>query len=179
MFSTPLHDGFEIRLLEERHADKIFAAIERNREHLQEWLPWVDATKTEDDVLAFIRSSLEMFAAHQGFAAGIWYRDRLAGVIGTHRIDWRNRRVELGYWLAREFQGRGIMTDACRMAITHLFGEMDLNRVEIRCAARNAKSNAIPQRLGFKLDGTHRAAELVNGRYHDLLVYGMLKSDWT
>jgi len=178
MFSTPLRDGFEIRLLEERHADEMFAAVDRNREHLRQWLPWVDATKTADDGLAFIRSSLEMFAAHQGFAAAIWYRNRVAGVIGTHRIDWRNRRVELGYWLAREFEGKGIITDACRLAITHLFREMDLNRVEIRCAAGNAKSSAIPRRLGFKLEGTHRDEELVNGRYHDLLVFGMLKSEW-
>ena len=67
MFSTPLRDGFEIRLLEERHADEMFAAVDRNREHLRQWLPWVDATKTADDGLAFVRSSLEMFAAHQGF----------------------------------------------------------------------------------------------------------------
>ncbi len=72
-------------------------------------------TTAEDDVIAFIRSTLEMFAAHDGFTAGIWHRERVAGVIGTHRIDWRNRRVELGYWLAREFEGRGIITDACRV----------------------------------------------------------------
>ncbi len=139
----------------------------------------MDATRSVDDSLAFIRSVLEMFAAHDGFTAAIWHRGRVAGVIGTHRIDWRNRRAELGYWLAEEFQGRGLMSDACRLAITHLFGEMDLHRVEIRCAAGNAKSNAIPRRLGFKLEGTHRDAELVNGRYHDLLVYAMLKSEWT
>ena len=179
MFSTPLREDFDLRLLEEHHASEVFAAVERNREHLRHWLPWVDATRTKDDGIAFIRSTLEMFAAHEGFTAGIWHRERVAGVIGTHRIDWRNRRVELGYWLAREFEGRGIVTDACRVAITHLFREMDLNRVEIRCAAGNAKSSAIPRRLGFKLEGTHREAELVNGRYHDLLVFGMLKSEWT
>jgi ribosomal-protein-serine acetyltransferase len=178
MFSTPLREGFDLRLLEERHAAEMVAAIDRNREHLRGWLPWVDATRTIDDGLAFIRSSLEIFAAHQGFTAAIWYRGQVAGVVGTHRIDWRNRRVELGYWLAREFEGRGIVTDACRLAIAHLFGEMDLHRVEIRCAAGNAKSIAIPRRLGFKLEGTLRDAELVNGRYHDLLVYGMLKSEW-
>jgi ribosomal-protein-serine acetyltransferase len=179
MFATPLREGFELRLLEERHADEMFAAIERNREHLRQWLPWVDATQTAADGLAFIRSSLEMFAAQQGFTAAIWHRERVAGVIGTHRIDWRNRRAELGYWLAREFQGRGLITDACRLAITHLFDEMDLHRVEIRCAAENAKSNAVPRRLGFKLEGTHREAELLNGRYRDLLIYAMLQSEWS
>ncbi len=179
MFSTALRDGFELRLLEERHADELFAAVDRNREHLRRWLPWVDATKTVDDGLAFIRASLETFAAQQGFAAAIWYRNRVAGVIGTHRIDWRNRCVELGYWLASEFEGRGIMTDTCRLATTHLFEDMDLNRVEIRCAVGNEKSRAIPARLGFKLEGTLRDAGLVNGRYYDLEVYGMLKSEWT
>ena len=53
------------------------------------------------------------------------------------------------------------ITDACRVAITHLFREMDLNRVEIRCAACNAKSGAIPRRLGSSnFEGTHRDAEL-------------------
>ena len=144
MFATPIRDGFELRLIEERHAAEMFATIDRNREYLRQWLPWVDATKSADDGLVFIRSVLEMFAAHDGFTAAIWHRERVAGVIGTHRIDWRNRRVELGYWLAEEFQGRGIMTDACRLAIAHLFDDMDLHRVEIRCAAGNAKSNAIP-----------------------------------
>jgi len=178
MFSAPLRDGFELRLLEERHATEMVATIDRNREHLRQWLPWVDATRTVEDALAFIRSSLEIFAAHQGFTTAIWYRDQVAGVVGTHRIDWRNRRAELGYWLAREFEGRGVVTDACRLFIIRLFDEMDLNRVEIRCAAGNTKSIAIPRRLGFKLEGTLRDAELVNGRYHDLLVYGMLKSEW-
>ncbi|MDP9114079.1 MAG: GNAT family N-acetyltransferase [Acidobacteriota bacterium] len=179
MFSEPLRDGFELRLVEERHAEEMFSAIESNREYLRQWLPWVDATQSKDDTQAFIRAALEMFAAQEGFTAAIWHRKRVAGVIGTHRIDWRNRRAELGYWLAQELQGRGLMSDACRLALAHLFDEMNLHRVEIRCAAGNAKSNAIPQRLGFKLEARHRDAELVNGRYHDLLVYAMLKSEWS
>ena len=164
--------------MEERHAPAIFAAIDREREYLREWLPWVDATHTEDDTLSFIRSVLEQFANNQGFAAGIWKGDCLAGTIGLHRIDWLNRRVEIGYWLAREFQGRGLMTDACRCLIAHAFRELDLHRVEIRCATENLRSSAIPRRVGFTRDGTLREAQLVNGRYYDLEVFGMLKSDW-
>jgi ribosomal-protein-serine acetyltransferase len=178
MFSAPFRDGFELRLLEERHAPALFKVVERERAQLREWLPWVDATRSEEDSLSFIRSVLEQFVTNHGFAAGIWKGDRLAGTVGLHRIDWLNRRVEIGYWLAREFQGRGVMTDACRAVVTHLFGELELNRVEIRCAAGNTKSSAIPRRLGFTLDGTLRGAQFVNGRHHDLLVFGMLKRDW-
>lgn len=179
MFSAPLRDGFALRLLEERHARTLFAAVEREREHLRPWLPWVDATHTEEDTLGFIRSVLEQYAENRGFAAGIWNGPRLAGTIGVHRIDWMNRRVEIGYWLGREYEGRGIMTDACRAVITYLFRELELHRVEIRCAAGNLRSAAIAKRLGFMLEGTQREAQFVGGRYHDLLVFGMLRQDWT
>jgi ribosomal-protein-serine acetyltransferase len=86
--------------------------------------------------------------------------------------------VELGYWIARDFQGKGIVTDACRAVVTHLLRELDLNRVEILCATGNEKSCAIPRRLGFALDGTLREGELCSGRYLDLHVFGMLKRDW-
>ena len=132
MFSAALREGFELRLLEERHAPAVFRVVNRERAHLREWLPWVDATRTEDDSLSFIRSALEQYASNHGFTAGIWNGERLAGTVGLHRIDWLNRRVEIGYWLAREFQGRGVMTDACRAVVTHLLCDLDLNRVEIR-----------------------------------------------
>ncbi len=178
MFRAPVRPGLELRLLEERHAPTVFALVDRDREYLREWLPWVDATTTPDDTLAFIKASLEQFAANNGFAAGIWNENQFCGVIGTHKIVWLNRKVELGYWLGRDFQGKGIVTDACRAAITHLFHELDLNRVEIHCATANAKSCAIPRRLGFTLDGTMREGQLVGGRYSDLHVFGMLKGDW-
>lgn len=178
MFRAPIQDGVELRLLEERHAKALFATVNQERAHLRQWLPWVDSTLVEDDSLTFIRASLEQFASNTGFAAGIWNRERLIGVLGTHKISWLNRSVELGYWIAQEHQGKGIVTGACRVAITHLFGELDLHRVQIRCATGNAKSCAIPKRLGFAHEGTVREAEVVNGKYLDLHIFGMLARDW-
>lgn len=178
MFRAPLQNGIELRLLEERHATQVFATVNQQRAHLGEWLPWVEATLTEDDSLSFIRASLEQFASNSGFAAGIWNREGFIGVIGMHRINWRNRSVELGYWIAQEHQGRGIVSDGCRAVITHAFEELDLHRVQIRCATGNAKSCAIPRRLGFVHEGTAREAELVNGKYLDLHIFGMLSQDW-
>lgn len=178
MFHVPVQNGIELRLLEERHAAEVFATVNQERAHLRQWLPWVESTQTPDDSLSFIRASLEQFASNNGFAAGIWTGEKLVGVIGTHKINWMNRSVELGYWITQEHQGKGIVSDACRLVITHMFRQMDLHRVQIRCATGNTKSCAIPRRLGFVHEGTVREAEIVNGTYFDLHIFGMLQRDW-
>lgn len=115
---------------------------------------------------------------NEGLTLGIWCGGELSGTIGTHKIDWLNRRVEFGYWIASDLQGRGIMTEACRAVIRHAFEEWRLNRVEIHCATGNQKSCAIPERLGFRFEGTSRQAQLVNGDYYDIRVYAILAEEW-
>lgn len=178
MFHCPIAAHAELRLLEERHAEEIFEVVDRNRGRLREWLPWVDPTRSSEDVRAFIRASLEQFARNEGFAAGIWVEGAPSGCIGIHRIDWANRAVSIGYWLAGEHQGKGIVTAACRAVLRHLFGELNLDRVEIRCGTGNARSCAIPERLGFTREGVIRHGQLVNGRPIDLAVYGLLREEW-
>ncbi len=178
MFSAILRPGAELRLLEERHAPALFSRVEREREYLRQWMPWVDVTRTEEDILAFIRRMLDTFASNQGFSAGIWADGSIAGVITLHKIDWVNRKGEIGYWLGREFQGRGIMTDAARALTDHAIVELQLNRVEILCATGNAKSRAIPKRLGFTLEGVLREAQFLNERYDDLELYSMLRGGY-
>ena len=55
---------------------------------------------------------------------------------------------------------------------------MDLNRVQINCNVENERSRAVPERLGFKLEGIHRQVEYLNGRFGDWAVYGMLREEW-
>jgi ribosomal-protein-serine acetyltransferase len=178
MFQKAIRDGVYLQVLEERHAPEVFAVVDRERNYLREWLPWVDMSIEVEDTLNFIKTSLQQFAGNDGFSAGIWSGDEFIGGIGTHRIDWLYRRVEIGYWIAQKYQGRGIVTDACRAVIDHAFDEWKLNRVEIHCATGNAKSCAIPKRLGFQLEGLLREAQLLNGEYLDINVYGMLARDW-
>ena len=179
MFRATLRPDLDLRLLEERHSSTMFSLVDRERESLREWFAWVDATKSEDDIVAFIRRSLEQFATNAGFAASIWEQERFAGTIGLHKVDWLNRRAEIGYWLGREFRGRGIATEACLAVTRHALAEMELNRVEVRCAVDNQRSKAIPRRLGFTYEGILRQAELLHGRYVDLEVYSMLRGEFT
>jgi ribosomal-protein-serine acetyltransferase len=179
MFRAQVREDVYLQLLEERHAPEVFSLIDRDRAYLREWLPWVDATETVDDSLSFIRSSLEQFASNKGFAAGIWAEQRFCGVVGTHKLDLLNRKGEIGYWLGNSFRGRGIVTAASKAVVTHLLGEMNLNRVTIQCARENEKSCAVARRLGFTEEGLARGAQFLHGKFHDLRRFAMLQKDWT
>jgi ribosomal-protein-serine acetyltransferase len=102
---------------------------------------------------------------------------RIAGVIGYVSVDWSNRAAGIGYWLGEEFEGEGTMTAAVRALTGHALVEWELNRVEIRVATGNRRSRAIPERLGFREEGTLRGAQRIGDRYVDTVVYSMLPGD--
>lgn len=70
------------------------------------------------------------------------------------------------------------MTSACRAMIDYTFYDLCLNRIEIRARTNNNKSRAIPERLGFTEEGILRQEEFHHNQFHDLVVYGIVKSEW-
>jgi ribosomal-protein-serine acetyltransferase len=167
-----------VRILDEPDAPAVFALTNKNRAYLRRWLPWIDSTLELADSVAFIRDSLVRYASHNGFACGIWYRGELAGTISLHKIDWRDRKVEIGYWLGESFQGKGIMTKACSTLISYAFERLRLHKVEIHCAIGNVRSRAIPERLGFAHEGIISQGEWLYDHFVDMVVYGMLAHEW-
>jgi ribosomal-protein-serine acetyltransferase len=171
-------DGdLELQLLEERHAVELFGMTDENRSYLREWLPWLDSTQTVADTRTFIQSQVAAFAKGTALTLGIWRDGALVGTIGLGAIDRINRMTMIGYWLDAGEQGRGTMTRACSALVDYAFRELDLNRVEIHCATGNSRSCAIPERLGFTLEGVLRENEWLYDRFVDHRVYAMLSSD--
>jgi ribosomal-protein-serine acetyltransferase len=174
-----LPGGRFLRLLEESDAADLYALVDGNRTYLARWLSWVDETRGADDVLNFIRATRKQSAENKGFAVSIVEGTSIIGIIGFDSIDWTHRSTGIGYWLAEGHQGRGTMTEAVRVLVTHAFEVWKLNRVEIRAAVANVRSRAIPERLGFKEEGVLRQAERIGDRFEDLVVYSMLAREWS
>jgi len=173
-----LGEGLSLRPLLESDAGLIFSVVEANREHLRRFLPWVDPTRSISDTLAYIRDQHRRREAADSLAYTIWLRNDFCGVIGVHRIDLTNSKMEIGYWLKEAAQGRGLMTRACQAVIRMGFSQLAMERIEIRVAPANTRSLAIPARLGFTYEGTLRHAQLVNGRFLDLQIYSLLAHEY-
>jgi ribosomal-protein-serine acetyltransferase len=170
-------DDVHLRLLGRADAGELHELIKANRSYLARWLPWAGG-QTFEDTLGFISRTEEQLGANDGFQAAIVRGEKIVGVIGYIGVDWQNRSTHLGYWLNEEHRGRGTMTAAVRTLTDHALSVWELNRVEIRVATENRRSRAIPERLGFRREGTLRQAQLVDGRYLDLVIYALLAEDW-
>lgn len=176
--SIPVDADIELRLVAEGDAPRIFALTDRDRGYLREWLPWVDNTRTVADTEGFVQRSRDQMRRGEGFHASIEYHGELAGVIGHVYLDPRDRRAEIGYWLGREFQGRGIMTRSCGTMMDYAFRSLGLNRIEIRVDVDNRKSRAIPERLGFVPEAVLRESVQDHGRFRDIVMYAKLRREW-
>jgi ribosomal-protein-serine acetyltransferase len=172
-------DGLFLKSLELREAEELLLLVDVNRPYLREWLPWLDMTRNIDEMIVFVESTLRQLSSNQGFQTAIWHHGQIVGIIGYHHLEWANRSTCIGYWLDERFQGKGIMTKACRALVDYAFDEWKLNRIEIRCAEGNLKSRGIPERLGFKPEGLLREAEWLYDHYVDHVAYGMLAKDWS
>lgn len=172
----PISDDLHLRVLEETDAQEIHALIEANRAFLARWMPWA-AEQDMERTANFIRGTRRRFETGDSFETAVVLDGRIAGCAGFPAIDRVARNAIIGYWLAEEHEGRGLITRAVRALIDHAFGEWQLHRVEIRAIADNVRSRAVPERLGFRQEGLLREAELVGGVYQDLVVYGLLATD--
>lgn len=178
MFTYRLDDDLRLEFPELRHAEAAAKVVRENLAHLKPWMSWAVDDYSVEHAREWIQRSLDEFARDGRFGALIILGDEIIGSIGFHDLDATNKNAAIGYWIDHRHQGKGIVTRSVRALIDHLFDRMGLNRLQINCNVENTRSRAIPERLGFSLEGTLREREFVDGEFRDWAVYGLLKREW-
>ncbi len=173
-----LENGLVLRALAQADAEAIFEVVNGDREHLGQWLIWVDSTHEVADTRKFLDTVDEKRNAGETCAYGIWSGDRLLGLCGLHDISRINANSQIGYWLRSDAQGRGVMTLAVGALLALGFGALDLERIELRAAEGNARSWRVAERLGFRFEGTMRNLIRVRHGFVDARLYSLLKAEW-
>lgn len=104
--------------------------------------------------------------------------NRVVGTCTLFHLDARNRRAEIGYALASDCWGQGLMTEALGALVRYAFGPLDLTRLEADVDPRNAPSIRIVEKLGFVREGLLRERWRVGGEVQDSLMLGLLRREW-
>lgn len=176
MHEFQINNQLRLRQIDLSDAREMFDTIERDRDYLRKWLPFVDWTRSVGDSELFINSLRSRTLNPSDLVFTIRYEGKFAGLIGFKNTDKVNRKSELGYWLSESFQKKGIMTLSVKALVDYAFVQLGINRIQIRCATGNTPSKRIPQRLGFTLEGIERDGEILSdGSFADLEIYSLVK----
>jgi ribosomal-protein-serine acetyltransferase len=156
------------------HAQELFDLVHTSRNHLQQWLPWLKRIHTIQDMRAFIMHLLDTC----GPQFVIIVAGQPCGGIGFYSLIPSTKIASLGYWLGSEFASQGIMRDAVMRLCQFGFGELNLRKIEIRCAVENVDSRKVPEHLQFLFDGIRADAEWMSDQYVDQAMYSILRAEF-
>ncbi len=159
-------------------ADALYAAIEASREHLRPFMPFAD--ETEPQSRDWLARAMARWLLREHLEVGVWeiLGGRYLGGAGLTPHDWGLGSFEIGYWLRKDAEGQGFMTETARLLTDYAFASLGANRVQIRCDARNTRSAAVAERLGFVREAHLRNAErAADGSLRDTLVFALIPGD--
>lgn len=102
------------------------------------------------------------------------------GYICLTEIDWKNRSAFVGIMIdGKKNMGKGFATDAYTTLIDYAFNELNINRLEAHILDYNTISQRVLiDKIGFEKEGVRRKAIYKNGKYHDLIIAGLLKDEY-
>jgi RimJ/RimL family protein N-acetyltransferase len=170
-----------LRRYREDDARLLFDAVMESQAHIRQWLPWADLYHTVDDAVEFVRRQSGHWAlsGHVGMAIFSRADGAYLGATGFTVRSLAVPSFEIGYWLRQSAEGHGYMSEAVRLITTFLFESLGAQRVCIRCDARNARSKAVAERLGFTFEGCNRRDEIgTDGTVRDSLTYALIPDDF-
>ena len=139
-----------------------------------------DAHRSIGDSRAFLRYMLRKYRSHESASWGIELTEtrHIIGTIGFMWVQEDNAAAEVGYSLARDYWGRGLMTEALRAVIQYGFDHMSLNRIEAQHETTNPASGAVMRKCHMQHEGTLRSRLFNKGRYVDVELYAILRKDF-
>ena len=141
-------------------------------DNLRDGLPY---PYTEQDGLDYISS---MISADENEAFAITVDDKAVGSIGIFRQENIHRQTaELGYYIAENYWGKGIMTEAVTQICEYVFDKSDIIRIYAEPFAYNKASCRVLEKAGFQYEGTLRSNAVKNGKVIDMKMYSLLKTE--
>jgi len=163
-------DVVVLRPLRESDVPRIVEAC--SDERTARWLGELPSPYTSADAVAWLESTVEWAATGSKvtWALADPETDLLLGAVNLFDLV-PGAEAEVGYWAHPEARGRGLMTEACRLAVRYGFGELSLEIIRATAAVDNAASRRVVEANGFTLSGIERRGTRVRSAYADAARY--------
>lgn len=173
-YIVKIDSDITLQIRTKQEGSSLFALVKKNKKHLRRYLSLVDKTKKISDSEKFIIKMLSGYKKGTSCDFGIYYQGVMVGSGGFYTIDQKNKSAEIGYWIAKEFEGRGIISKVVKKLIEIGKNKYKLHRIVIKADAKNKRSLSIPNKLKFTYEGTMRDCKFDKGKFYSIEVWGLL-----
>ncbi len=139
-----------------------------------------DAHRSVSESRMFLRYMLRQYRMGEPSSWGIVLRQtgRVIGTIGFMSWNPDNSTVELGYSLAREHWGQGLMPEALQAVLQETFVSLKMHRAEAQHFTGNPSSGRVMEKCGMRHEGHMRQRIYNKGDFRDVELWAMLRKDW-
>ena len=164
----------ELRDLKKRDARKLQALLIKDRAWLSPWEATTPGIRYPVDARDLISNLLYQQRKGSGLAFVIEVEGELAGQINVANILYGSvSSASIGYWIGKDFAGRGAMPIAVALTIDHLFDELHLHRVEIDIRPENDASLRVVQKLQLREEGIKERFIHIDGQWRDHRIFAI------
>jgi len=173
-----LLDEFALRRYQREDAPALAVAVSESLEHLRPWMPWIalEPTSLKDREKLLAQWDRDWEDGTQ-YSFGMFRGGRVVGGAGLmRRIG--GGGLEIGYWVHREFVGRGYATSAARALTTLGLSLRGVTHIEIHHDRANVASRRIPEKLGFEMVGERAVEAAAPGETEVNCIWRMQAASW-
>ncbi len=176
-------DRLLVRKYRAGDGEALYALLERNnnREFLYPNVEEVATIKNVDAAELKVRRHAAEWVARKRFVMGIWMKkDSLfVGEIWIEPNQWDVPSFELGWFLDKGVQGKGVATEAARRSLAFLFTDLHAHKVIVVTRDTNHRSIKLAERLGFKREGHFREARIENDERYGLIYFAFFATEFS
>ena len=142
------------------------------QDNLRDGLPYPYTEKDGEEYIQAMLSADE----NKTFAFAITVNDKAIGSIGVFRQENIHRQTaELGYYIAENYWGKSIMTEAVKQICEYVFNNSDIIRIYAEPFAYNTASCRVLKKAGFQFEGLLKSNAVKNGKIIDMKMYSLIK----
>ncbi|MFW9855988.1 MAG: GNAT family N-acetyltransferase [Candidatus Thorarchaeota archaeon] len=151
-----------------------------NREYLKDHIDEASTVRTQEEAEIRIRQFIAFWVGRERFVLGIWLKSSYTyiGQLWIEPKKWEVPSFELGWFLERTHQGKGLATEAVKHIVDYIFNELKAHRIIVFTGDNNERSMKLAERCGFFKEGHFRDHEVKDGKRFGLYCYALLKHEY-